>query len=164
MKKNETHQPVQRHQFIYLLTLVVTTVLSAVLSSCSEEDDVSLIFSGRYKISEYCYNGKVGREETSQLNHSKSVFYIVFSQGTFVGTLDEGSTIEGTFKVNSSTREIHFDRVSVRPNDSSSLATLITKIIKEATYYSGDCNVLQLHADGETFITLDSREEIINKI
>lgn len=163
MKRFKTYHLATRSRLTSLLMLFVV-LCSSIFSSCSNEDDVSLIFNGKYKITVYCFNNGVDNVKNKQLNKNKSVFHLTFTQGTFVGVLDEGTTIEGTFKVNASSREIHFDRVSVRPENQTDLAVQITKLIKDATYYSGDCNVLQLHVNGETFITLDSREEIINKI
>ena len=136
----------------------IILTLCLLLTACSKEDDISEIFEGnRFKITGLTYNGQKVVKEVKEFYAGDNVYWISFSQLAFSGVLEAGVQIEGSWSANGKNRELTM-RVSSPKNvdNTSDLCGKVYNIIKNATEYSGDKNVLKIKKDNNTFIELNS--------
>ena len=136
-------------------SLIVIMVASIGLCGCNKSDDLDTIFEGRFKITSYRHNAQYENDLLKELNNSKDVYYIVFSGKTFSGMLSEGTSIAGTWDASGSDRTFHIDLTSTNNSDNK-LNRMIINILKNATAYSGDHNVVRIKQDNENFIDMSS--------
>ena len=140
---------------IRLFALLLGVLLTL---SCDRADDLNEIFQGqRFKITGLTYNGTKTVKEVTQFYTSTDVYWIAFTNQTFQGTLQAGMPIEGTWSADGNNRTITFHFTSpTDANNAGELSTLIYNILRGATTYSGDKNVLKIMIDNKSFIEMSS--------
>lgn len=134
--------------------------------SCNDEDDINEIFvSGTWNVVNYFgkanwdkENGEPvykGDKEGIEALKIISNFSITFSEdGTFIGTMQNNSTFNGTWQANGKDRRIDL-LIQGSPNTSSQFNREFINYLKEAYYYKGDSNVLLLAPkEKKTYIQL----------
>ena len=90
-------------------------------------------------------------------------YWIAFSRTTVTGMLQQGMKIEGTWSADGSSRELSFDLTSPRNAEGTSdICSKVFSVLKNASSYSGDKNVLIIKRDNSSFIELRS-ENLQNK-
>ncbi len=134
--------------------LILVTVMLA-LCSCNKSDDLDEIFSGKFKITGYRVNGQWDNEKLKELNKSMDNYWIIFSGGTFNGMLIENIPFNGTWKADAESRSMKMT-VGEIPVYPSELSRFVINILKNATSYSGDHNVLRIQQDNNNYIDLNS--------
>lgn len=134
--------------------LIIALILLAFVS-CNKEDDLDEIFTGRFKVTGYRYNGTCDNTNLKEMNKSMDIYWISFSGETFSGMLVDGVTFNGTWKADSETREMSM-KISNEVMHPTELCRFVTNIIKNATRYSGDHNVLTIYQDSNNYIDLNS--------
>ncbi len=123
--------------------------------SCNKNDDLDEIFSGRFKITSYRYNGTFENGKLTELNKSRDNYWIFFSGGTLNGMLTNGVVFNGTWQADPESRDMKV-RVSDIATYPSELSRYVINILRNATSYSGDHNVLRIYQDKNNYIDLDS--------
>lgn len=133
--------------------LLMTCLL---LLACSTDDDIEEIFIGnRFKITGLTYNGQKTVKDVKEFYEANDTYWIAFSQSAITGVLQPGMTIEGTWNANGKNRELTIDLISPKnANGASDICSKVFSIIKNATSYSGDKNVLRIKRNGDSFIEL----------
>ena len=142
-------------KFILLLLIVLLPVLIA--TSCSSSDDLDAIFYGKtWYIHGVTINGKKVVSEIKEIYETPGTYQINFTPSTFTGILTSGSTISGTWSADGKKQSImlHFDKQD--GVNQTELSSNIFQILKSATSYSGDVNVLKISKDKNNFIELSS--------
>ena len=137
--------------------LLMTCLL---LLACSTDDDIEEIFIGnRFKITGLTYNGQKTVKDVKEFYEVNDTYWIAFSQSAITGVLQPGMTIEGTWHANGKNRELTIDLISPKnANGASDICSKVFSIIKNATSYSGDKNVLRIKRNGDSFIELSSEK------
>jgi hypothetical protein len=137
--------------------LLMTCLL---LLACSTDDDIEEIFIGnRFKITGLTYNGQKTVKDVKEFYEVNDTYWIAFSQSAITGVLQPGMTIEGTWNANGKNRELTIDLISPKnANGASDICSKVFSIIKNATSYSGDKNVLRIKRNGDSFIELSSEK------
>ena len=137
--------------------LLMTCLL---LLACSTDDDIEEIFIGnRFKITGLTYNGQKTVKDVKEFYEANDTYWIAFSQSAITGVLQPGMTIEGTWNANGKNRELTIDLISPKnANGASDICSKVFSIIKNATSYSGDKNVLRIKRNGDSFIELSSEK------
>ena len=137
--------------------LLMTCLL---LLACSTDDDIEEIFIGnRFKITGLTYNGQKTVKDVKEFYEVNDTYWIAFSQSAITGVLQPGMTIEGTWNANGKNRELTIDLISPKnANRASDICSKVFSIIKNATSYSGDKNVLRIKRNGDSFIELCSEK------
>ena len=137
--------------------LLMTCLL---LLACNTDDDIEEIFIGnRFKITGLTYNGQKTVKDVKEFYEVNDTYWIAFSQSAITGVLQPGMTIEGTWNANGKNRELTIDLISPKnANGASDLCSKVFSIIKNATSYSGDKNVLRIKRNGDSFIELSSEK------
>lgn len=130
------------------------------LLACSTDDDIEEIFIGnRFKITGLTYNGQKTVKDVKEFYEANDTYWIAFSQSAITGVLQPGMTIEGTWNANGKNRELTIDLISPKnANGASDICSKVFSIIKNATSYSGDKNVLRIKRNGDSFIELSSEK------
>lgn len=129
------------------------------LTACSKEDDVTEIFSGnRFKITGLTYNGQKTVKDVKEFYEVDDTYWIAFTQLAFTGMLQSGIKIEGSWKADGSSRELSLNITSPKNADGTSdICSKVFNILKNATSYSGDKNVLRIKKDNSSYIELSSQ-------
>lgn len=137
----------------------IILTLCLLLSACNKEDDISEIFEGnRFKITGLTYNGQKVVKDVKEFYAGDNVYWISFSQLAFTGVLEAGVPIEGSWSADGKSRELTMRVTSPQNVDNvSDLCGKVFNIIKNATEYSGDKNVLQIKKDNRSYIELSSQ-------
>ena len=137
--------------------LLMTCLL---LLACSTDDDIEEIFIGnRFKITGLTYNGQKTVKDVKEFYEVNDTYWIAFSQSAITGVLQPGMTIEGTWNANGKNRELTIDLIAPKnANGASDICSKVFSIIKNATSYSGDKNVLRIKRNGDSFIELSSEK------
>ena len=137
--------------------LLITCLL---LLACSTDDDIEEIFIGnRFKITGLTYNGQKTVKDVKEFYEVNDTYWIAFSQSTITGVLQPWMMIEGTWNANGKNRELTIDLISPKnANGASDICSKVFSIIKNATSYSGDKNVLRIKRNGDSFIELSSEK------
>ena len=137
--------------------LLMTCLL---LLACNTDDDIEEIFIGnRFKITGLTYNGQKTVKDVKEFYEVNDTYWIAFSQSAITGVLQPGMTIEGTWNANGKNRELTIDLISPKnANGASDICSKVFSIIKNATSYSGDKNVLRIKRNGDSFIELSSEK------
>ena len=137
--------------------LLMTCLL---LLACNTDDDIEEIFIGnRFKITGLTYNGQKTVKDVKEFYEVNDTDWIAFSQSAITGVLQPGMTIEGTWNANGKNRELTIDLISPKnANGASDICSKVFSIIKNATSYSGDKNVLRIKRNGDSFIELSSEK------
>ena len=137
--------------------LLMTCLL---LLACSTDDDIEEIFIGnRFKITGLTYNGQKTVKDVKEFYEVNDTYWIAFSQSTITGVLQPWMMIEGTWNANGKNRELTIDLISPKnANGASDICSKVFSIIKNATSYSGDKNVLRIKRNGDSFIELSSEK------
>ena len=138
---------------------MLTVVCLTAMSSCDKEDDVTEIFSGRkFKITGLTYNGTKVISDVSQFYESENTYYIMFNALTFTGVLQSGITIEGTWKADGETRSFSMAFGSATSlTGAGVMCNNVYNVLRNATSYSGDKNVIRIIKDRDTYIDLSSQ-------
>ena len=98
-------------------------------------------------------------KDVKEFYEVNGTYWIAFSQSTITGVLQPGMTIEGTWNANGKNRELTIDLISPKnANGASDICSKVFSIIKNATSYSGDKNVLRIKRNGDSFIELSSEK------
>ena len=137
----------------------IILIVCLLLVACNKEDDVSEIFDGhRFKITGLTYNGQKVVKDVKEFYAGENTYWIAFSQLTFSGVLEAGVTIEGSWSADGKSRKLTMRITSPKNVDNvSDLCGKVFNIIKNATEYSGDKNVLQIKKDNSAYIELSSQ-------
>ncbi len=132
--------------------------LCMLLAACSREDDVNEIFVGnRFKITGLTYNGQKTVKDVKEFYEVNDTYWISFSQMTVTGVLQSGMVVEGTWSADGSNRQLTIHLTSpTNANGASDICNKVFNILKNATSYSGDSNVLRIKRDNSTYIELSS--------
>lgn len=141
---------------IIILILVLTPLFT--LSSCDKDDDIDEIFNGRrFKVTGITYNGQKTISEVSQLYESANTYYIVFNSLTFQGVLQAGTIIEGTWKANGNSRSFSMTFSNITDlTGANAMCNNVYNVLRNATSYSGDKNIIRIIKDKDTYIELSS--------
>jgi len=143
----------------HIETVMLIFVCMMAMSSCDNEDDVTEIFSGRrFKITGLTYNGTKINSEVSQFYEGENTYYILFNALTFTGVLQSGTIIEGTWKADGDTRSLSMtfgNNTSL--TGANAMCNNVYNVLRNATSYSGDKNVIRIIKDKDTYIELSSQ-------
>ena len=144
--------------YIIVTLLHCTIVAIPLLVACSTDDDINEIFIGnRFKITGLTYNGQKTVKDVKEFYEVDDTYWIAFSQSTVTGVLQSGMKIEGTWNADGSSRELSINLTSPKNADGSSdICSKVFSILKNATSYSGDKNVLRIKRDNSSYIELSS--------
>ena len=123
--------------------------------SCNKNDDLDEIFSGRFKITSYRYNDIYDNGKLTELNKTRDNYWVSFSGGTLNGMLTNGVGFNGTWQADPESRDMKV-RISDIATYPSELSRYVINILRNATSYSGDHNVLTIKKDNKNYIVLDS--------
>ncbi len=132
---------------------ILATLL--LMCGCNKEDDLSEIFSGRFKITGYRYNGVCENDKLKEMNKNLNLYCITFSGNTFTGILNEGETFNGSWTAIPVSREFRVGMNGAVPT-STELGRMVINILNNASGYSGDHNVMRIYQDKSNYIDLDS--------
>ena len=144
----------------YIKAMLLVAVCMILVTSCDKEDDVTEIFNGhRFKITGLTYNGTKVISEVNQFYESENTYYIVFNSLTFQGVLQSGTTIEGTWKADGSTRSfcMTFGNAT-NMSGANAMCNNVYNVLRNATSYSGDKNVIRIIRDKDSYIELSSMQ------
>jgi hypothetical protein len=132
--------------------------LCLLLAACSTEDDVNEIFCGkRFKITGLTYNGQKIVKDVKEFYAVDGTYWISFSQMSVTGMLQSGMSVEGTWSADGGNRQLTIHLTSPRNADGASdICNKVFNILKNATSYSGDSNVLRIKRDNSSYIELSS--------
>jgi hypothetical protein len=133
------------------LTIVLTL---ASLTSCDSGDSLTDIFlSHPWKLSFF----KEGTMITSP--SSKVVYILKFYDTTFTFTTPGGATISGYWQADNKKRTFKCTQVRVTDGSISgdTIATKAQNILKNARYYEGDANWLQLQVQDNTYMQFHNK-------
>ena len=138
----------------------IILTMCMLLVACSTEDDVNEIFSGnRFKITGLTYNGQKTVKDVKEFYTVDDTYWISFSQLTISGMLEPGMKIEGTWNADGSSHQLSFNLTSPKSAEGASdICSRVFNILKNATSYSGDKNVLRIKRDNSTYIELCSQQ------
>ena len=137
---------------IWLLGAIIMTLMMA---GCNKDDDLGNIFNGKFKITSYRYNGTYEMEKLKEMNKNMNVYCITFSGNTFTGELNAGRFISGKWSADASNRDFKMEMDEAIPTPTE-LSRMIVNIMKNASGYSGDHNVVRIYSDDKNYIDLDS--------
>lgn len=140
-------------KFLYIIFTILPCLL---FWHCENSDDLSEIFlNKRFKITNVVYN-KTPIANINELYKNDS-YYIIFNSNTFQGTLMSGVHIEGTWNADGKNNSIQM-RLSNNLNilQNNDIQEKVLDIIKNANHYSGDCNVLKIKKDNDSYIQMSS--------
>ena len=148
--------------YIIVTLLHCTIVGIPLLAACSTDDDIDEIFIGnRFKITGLTYNGQKTVKDVKEFYDGDS-YWIAFSRTTVTGMLQQGR-MAGCQRMISVSRELSFDLTSPRNAEGTSdICSKVFSVLKNASSYSGDKNVLIIKRDNSSFIELRS-ENLQNK-
>ena len=140
----------------YLLLLA----LLPFLQGCNNEDDIGAIFSGSWKLNNfytttdwdnhkkstpvYDFSTSEGRKAIEQINQSGK-FIISFSEGSFSATADE-KNFSGTWQADGK-ENTFFGRITSGGSSSDAIGKKFIEAVRDAKFYKGDVNYLQLYSE-----------------
>ncbi len=140
------------------ITLILFLTSLFTFTSCDSDDDISEIFNGhRFKVTGITYNGQKAISDVSQFYESDNTYYIVFNSLTFQGVLQAGTIIEGTWKADGDSRS--FSMTFSNTTDltgANAMCNNVYNVLRNATSYSGDKNIIRIIKDKDTYIELSS--------
>ena len=100
-------------------------------------------------------NGVKMVKEVSELYGSDNIYCLTFNSKTFQGTLAAGIPVEGIWTADGKKQTIQLNFSNkVNVNNSSELCRKVFNILKDATSYKGDKNVMRIKKDNETYIEM----------
>ncbi len=142
-------------QKTYILLAIISCLL---LASCENDDDVTEIFVGnRFKITGITYNGTKVIKDVDQFYESDNIYYITFNAITFQGVLQAGTSIEGSWKADGNGRSFNMIfNSSSNLTGANTMCDMVYNVLKNATSYSGDKNVIKIIKDNNSYIELSS--------
>ncbi len=145
-----------RHTRI-LYTLLLLLPL-AILTSCSNEDDINEIFVGRtFYFRSAKINGVQLNSDVKEFYQADNTYCISFTSGTFSGTMAKDTHISGHWSADGSSNEFRMTfNNSEGINSSSELCQKLYNILKNATRYSGDSKIITIYKDNANSILLSS--------
>lgn len=132
---------------------------SFVLCSCDDDvDDIDIIFNDKkMKITGCVYNGVGLNGERVKEFYSNPYYVEFFSSGAFQCVLTDGSDVSGYWSAGGEERKVKFDVRSVRDADKTTLSRQVFEILKNATRYSGDSNVMKIYKDSGNYLILNAK-------
>lgn len=135
-------------------------LLTCLTLACDKQDDVTEIFTGhRFKITGITWSGIKTVKEVSQFYAEGSTYWVSFNAQSVYGVLQSGSTIEGTWQAEGKHRHLTISLNRPQSADGmSELCTMVYRVLRDATRYSGDKNVLRIYKTDDTYIDLSSLE------
>lgn len=143
-----------RH-YIYI---VMSLMLTCVALSCDKSDDVSEIFTNQnFKITGITFDGIKVVKEVSEFYAGDGVYWLTFSEQTLHGVLQADVAIDGSWHADGKGRNLTIN--ITRPNTTTGMSELCRKvygILRDATAYSGDKNVIRIYKTSDTYIDLSS--------
>ena len=136
--------------------LMLIALMPVIIStSCSKEDDIEEIFLGKtFYISGATINGKPLNDEVKELFANLDSYYITFNESSFLGKLDPSCTISGRWHAEGKHRSMTLSFETVDNPSASMLTQKLLTILQNAKSYTGDANILMIHADEQNFIRL----------
>lgn len=141
-------------KFLLLLGLL------PLLCGCNNEDDIGAIFSGSWKLNNFyttsdwdnhtksspVYDASTpeGRKVLEQINQNGK-FILNFSEGSFTGVADD-KNFSGTWEADGK-KNTFFARITAGGNSSDAIGRKFIDAVRNARYYKGDVNYLQLYSE-----------------
>lgn len=126
--------------------------MSLVMSACDSGDDLTEIFMNKtWKLSFFTEGGT--------LTDAKDGYNIQFYENTFAATTPTGAEIVGYWEADNESRDFRCSQVRVSKGNISNdaTATKMEQILRNATSYSGDANVLIISQNTTTYMQFHNR-------
>lgn len=144
-------------KFRYIILLIASVLM---LGSCAKEDDIEEIFQGKtWYITGGEINGKpFASEDIKQLYSQKDIYYISFAAKSFHGVLAPKSSLSGQWSANGKSNAFHFVISNAEATNETALSQNVYTIIKNASRYEGDINVLKIKSDNNNYIRLSVKK------
>lgn len=138
-----------------LQTALITAFAVILTAGCSKEDDIDEIFIGNtWYVRSAMLNGtSLSQKEMNSLYDSDDSYWIYFDQTTFSGKMDAPSSYSGTWSVDAKNGDISFHITSEVNMNANTTSRTIYTIIKNASYYKGDSNVLRIYMDKDSYVS-----------
>ena len=131
-------------------TIFVATLMLA-LSACTQDDDITDIFTGRGWTLSYVQDGATKRYSTKKYD-------VQFIDNTFNATSPGGATISGRWEADGNSRKFHCWNVqSTGSLKGDTIAQKMLQIFTDATSYDGDTHWLQIKQNKSTFMQFYSK-------
>ena len=142
--------------FRFLLLLLIAAAPVLIATSCSSEDDLNAIFNGKtWYITGARINGQeLTGDQLKSLYTNADAYRILFTSSTFSGALAPGSTINGTWSADGKDKTFQMNFSTANYVEAATVSNLIYNILRYATTYSGDENVLKIQQDSDNFVRL----------
>lgn len=140
-------------RFIQIAFIMAITIVLA--ASCNKEDDIDELFIGNtWYVRSAVLNGtSLSQKEMNSLYDSDDSYWIYFDQMTFSGKMDAPSNFSGTWAVDAKNGKISFHVTSENNMNANNTSRTIYTIIKNASYYKGDSNVMRIYMDKDSYVS-----------
>ncbi|MBQ4277959.1 MAG: DUF4847 family protein [Bacteroidaceae bacterium] len=142
----------------HYLYIVISLMLMCAALSCDKSDDVSEIFTHHeFKITGITFDGIKVVKEVSEFYAGDGVYWLTFSEQALHGMLQADIAIEGNWHADGNGRTLTISLS--RPTTTDGMSELCRKvygILRDATAYSGDKNVIRIYKTSDTYIDLSS--------
>lgn len=132
--------------------IAILFVMCLVMSACDSGDDLTEIFMNKtWKLSFFTEGGT--------LTDAKDGYNIQFYENTFAATTPTGVQITGYWEADNKSRNFRCSQVKVSTGNISNDGTAgkMEQILKNATSYSGDANVLIIQQNTTTYMQFYNR-------
>ena len=141
----------------YIITWAAIVLMACLTLSCDKSDDVTEIFTGhQFKITGITLDGIKVVKEVSEF-YAGNVYWLTFSEQALHGVLQADVTIDGSWQASGNDRRLSIS--IARPTGTDGMSDLCRKVfgvLRGATAYSGDKNVLRIYKTTDTYIDLSS--------
>ena len=126
-----------------LQTALIMAFAVILTAGCGKEDDIDEIFIGNtWYVRSAMLNGtSLSQKEMNSLYDSDDSYWIYFDQTTFSG------------KKKKKNGDISFHITSEVNMNANTTSRTIYTIIKNASYYKGDSNVLRIYMDKDSYVS-----------
>ncbi len=142
------------------LLYAIPVMLALVFQACSDDgDDVEMIFTGKDKswyVTGLMYNG-VGLNGEEVKEFYSNPYYLKFDNNSVSGALATGSELVGYWSADGDSRRLTIKIQHYTAGKATPLSTKVFDIIKNATSYSGDSNVMKIKKDANNYIMLNAK-------
>lgn len=139
----------------FIQTIFIVAVTAVLAISCNKEDDIDEIFIGNtWYVRSAVLNGtSLSQKEMNSLYDSDDSYWLYFDQMTFSGKMDAPSSYSGTWSVDAKNGKISFHVTNENNMNANNTSRTIYTIIKNASYYKGDSNVLRIYMDKDSYVS-----------
>ncbi len=151
----------QKITYIYkVLTVALMTVCAFAFQSCSDGgDDIEEIFQGKtWYVTGAKVNGlNVNGEDLLQFYSNP--YYMIFTNNSVSGALEHGSEFVGYWQADGESKTLKITVKNYTTGNSTPLSNKVYDILRNATHYAGDANVLYIKQNDNNYIMLNTRRE-----